>query len=114
MIYGKNIDLVKKLEFKMDKIYESIKDNLKTDLPQFSSGDTVSVGVKVIEGNRYLLHIHILKCIKYFFLNFMSCSNCRSLTANFDEPLSIWNLNGWCSHRSSSEFDPRLSKVVLS
>tara|TARA_B100001964_G_C14126301_1_gene550704 strand:+ start:731 stop:1123 length:393 start_codon:yes stop_codon:yes gene_type:complete len=52
MIYGKNIDLVKKQEFKMDKIYESVKDNLKTDLPQFSSGDTVSVGVKVIEGNR--------------------------------------------------------------
>ena len=36
----------------MDKIYESIKDNLKTDIPKFSSGDTVSVGVKVIEGNR--------------------------------------------------------------
>ena len=36
----------------MDKIYEAIKDNLRNDLPEFSSGDTVSVGVKVVEGNR--------------------------------------------------------------
>ena len=36
----------------MNKIYESIKENLKSDLPEFSSGDKVSVGVKVIEGNR--------------------------------------------------------------
>ena len=36
----------------MDKIYEAVKDNLRSDLPDFSSGDTVSVGVKVIEGSR--------------------------------------------------------------
>ena len=36
----------------MYKVYESIKDNLKTDLPDFKSGDSVRVGVKVIEGNR--------------------------------------------------------------
>ena len=36
----------------MDKIYEAVKDNLRSDLPNFSSGDTVSVGVKVVEGNR--------------------------------------------------------------
>ena len=36
----------------MNKIYESIKNNLKKDLPDFKSGDTVAVGVKVIEGNR--------------------------------------------------------------
>ena len=41
----------------MDKIYESVKDNLKTDIPQFSSGDTVSVGVKVIEGDRSRIQI---------------------------------------------------------
>ena len=36
----------------MNKIYESIKDNLNKDIPDFKSGDTVAVGVKVIEGNR--------------------------------------------------------------
>ena len=36
----------------MDKVLQATQDDLKTDLPQFQSGDTVSVGVKVIEGNR--------------------------------------------------------------
>ena len=36
----------------MDKVLEVTKDDLKIDLPQFQSGDTVSVGVKVIEGSR--------------------------------------------------------------
>ena len=36
----------------MDKVYESIKDELKPELPKFRAGDTVSVGVKVIEGGR--------------------------------------------------------------
>ena len=37
---------------KMNKIYESTKENLSTDLPDFKSGDLVRVGVKVIEGSR--------------------------------------------------------------
>tara|TARA_B100000953_G_C18023742_1_gene421257 strand:+ start:529 stop:873 length:345 start_codon:yes stop_codon:yes gene_type:complete len=41
----------------MNKIYESIKNNLKKDIPDFKSGDTVSVGVKVIEGNRSRIQI---------------------------------------------------------
>ena len=36
----------------MNKIFTSIKDELKTDLPQFRAGDTVSVCVKVIEGGK--------------------------------------------------------------
>jgi large subunit ribosomal protein L19 len=36
----------------MDKVLKATQDDLKTDLPQFQSGDTVSVGVKVIEGTR--------------------------------------------------------------
>ena len=36
----------------MDKIFTSIKDELKTNLPQFRAGDTVSVCVKVIEGGK--------------------------------------------------------------
>jgi len=36
----------------MDKILNATKDELKTDLVDFKSGDTVSVGVKVTEGNR--------------------------------------------------------------
>ena len=36
----------------MDKIYESIKNNLNADIPNFKSGDIIRVGVKVVEGNR--------------------------------------------------------------
>ena len=36
----------------MNKIYESTKQNFKSDLPNFKSGEIVRVGVKVIEGNR--------------------------------------------------------------
>jgi len=36
----------------MNKITNIIKEDLKTDLPKFRSGDSVSVDVKVIEGNR--------------------------------------------------------------
>ena len=41
----------------MDKVYESIKKELKTDLPSFKSGDVVSVGVKVIEGSNTRVQI---------------------------------------------------------
>ena len=36
----------------MDKVYQSITKELNTDLPDFRAGDTISVGVKVIEGGR--------------------------------------------------------------
>jgi large subunit ribosomal protein L19 len=36
----------------MDKVLQATQNDLKKDLPQFQSGDTVSVGVKVIEGTR--------------------------------------------------------------
>ena len=36
----------------MDKVLQATQNDLKTDLPKFQSGDTVSVGVKVIEGTR--------------------------------------------------------------
>ena len=36
----------------MDKIYEAVKDNLRSDIPDFRSGDIISVGVKVVEGSR--------------------------------------------------------------
>tara|TARA_Y100001968_G_C19215940_1_gene647205 strand:- start:378 stop:728 length:351 start_codon:yes stop_codon:yes gene_type:complete len=36
----------------MDKIYKSNKDAMRTDLPDFRSGDTVSVGLRITEGNK--------------------------------------------------------------
>lgn len=36
----------------MDKIAMTTQNDLKEDIPAFKSGDTVSVGVKVVEGNR--------------------------------------------------------------
>ena len=36
----------------MDRVLELTKNDLKTDLPEFKSGDTIEVGVKVIEGTR--------------------------------------------------------------
>ena len=36
----------------MDKIHEATKNYIKSDIPDFNSGDTVAVDVKVIEGNK--------------------------------------------------------------
>ena len=36
----------------MDKILKATKDEYKTELVDFKAGDTVSVGVRVTEGNR--------------------------------------------------------------
>ena len=36
----------------MDKVLELSNKDMKTDIPKFKSGDTVSVGVKVVEGGR--------------------------------------------------------------
>jgi len=36
----------------MNKILNATKDSLKSDLVNFKAGDTISVGVKVTEGNR--------------------------------------------------------------
>ena len=50
-IYIKNIN-PKIVEKKMNKILESTKDLMKNDIPVFKSGDTLAVGVKVIEGEK--------------------------------------------------------------
>ena len=36
----------------MDKIKEATKNYLRTDIPDFDSGDTVGVSVRVREGNK--------------------------------------------------------------
>ena len=36
----------------MNKVLDSIESELNKDIPQFRAGDTVSVGVKVIEGEK--------------------------------------------------------------
>jgi len=36
----------------MDKILKATKNDLKTNIVDFKAGDTISVGVKVTEGNR--------------------------------------------------------------
>ena len=36
----------------MDKVLELSNQSMKTDIPSFKSGDTVSVGVKVVEGGK--------------------------------------------------------------
>ena len=36
----------------MNKILNATKDNLRSDMTDFKPGDTISVGVKVTEGNR--------------------------------------------------------------
>ena len=52
----KSINL-KIVEIKMNKILESIKDDIKQDIPEFKAGDTVSIGVKVIEGEKSRIQI---------------------------------------------------------
>ena len=41
----------------MNKILDSMQDDFKQDIPEFKSGDTVSVGVKVIEGEKSRIQI---------------------------------------------------------
>ena len=36
----------------MNKIIKSIHKDLRTDIPKFKSGDTLNVGVKVVEGDK--------------------------------------------------------------
>jgi len=36
----------------MNKLHEVTKDLLKTDIPDFSPGDTVSLDIRVVEGNK--------------------------------------------------------------
>jgi len=36
----------------MDKLSETTVENIKKDIPEFNSGDTVSVHVKIIEGDK--------------------------------------------------------------
>ena len=36
----------------MNNIISSVNNDLKKDLPSFRSGDTINVGVKVVEGNK--------------------------------------------------------------
>ena len=41
----------------MDKINEINKELIRTDLPDFRSGDTISVGLNVTEGNRTRIQV---------------------------------------------------------
>ena len=36
----------------MSKIIKSIHEDIRTDIPKFKSGDTLNVGVKVVEGEK--------------------------------------------------------------
>ena len=36
----------------MNKLQQAVVDQLRSDLPEFSPGDTVSIGVRVIEGGK--------------------------------------------------------------
>ena len=36
----------------MNKIVNAVSDSLRDDIPRFRSGDTINVGVKVIEGDK--------------------------------------------------------------
>ena len=36
----------------MNKIIDAVSDSLRDDIPSFKSGDTINVGVKVIEGDK--------------------------------------------------------------
>lgn len=41
----------------MNKVHLAVADQLRTDIPQFSSGDTVAVHVKVIEGDKERIQV---------------------------------------------------------
>lgn len=41
----------------MNKLQEAVKDQLRDDLPEFSPGDTLSIGVRVVEGGKERLQV---------------------------------------------------------
>jgi large subunit ribosomal protein L19 len=51
-IFGKNIRTLENRRIVMNKLHAVTKDFLKNDIPEFDSGDTVSVDVLVREGNK--------------------------------------------------------------
>ena len=40
------------MEIKMNKILDSTKDDCNKDIPYFKSGDTIAIGVRVVEGEK--------------------------------------------------------------
>ena len=36
----------------MNKVMNSVSEYIRDDIPSFRSGDTINVGVKVVEGNK--------------------------------------------------------------
>ncbi len=36
----------------MNKLQEAVKEQLKTNIPEFNSGDTIELDVRVVEGNK--------------------------------------------------------------
>ena len=51
-IFGRSIKKLENRNDVMNKLHEITKDYLKNDIPEFDSGDTVSVNVRVREGNK--------------------------------------------------------------
>ena len=41
----------------MNKLQEAVKDQLRDDLPEFYPGDTLSVGIRVVEGGKERLQL---------------------------------------------------------
>ena len=41
----------------MNKLQEAVKDQLRDGLPEFSPGDTLSVGIRVVEGGKERLQL---------------------------------------------------------
>ena len=41
----------------MNKLQEAVKDQLRDDLPEFHPGDTLSVGIRVVEGGKERLQL---------------------------------------------------------
>ena len=51
-IFGRSTEKQENRNKIMNKLHEITKDYLKNDIPEFDSGDTVSVNVRVREGNK--------------------------------------------------------------
>ena len=51
-IFGRSTKKLENRNKVMNKLHEITKDYLKNDIPEFDSGDTVSVNVRVREGNK--------------------------------------------------------------
>ncbi len=85
----------------MDVIHGATASQMRTDIPEFKAGDTVSVHVKVIEGNKERIQVFTGVCIKRHNNGISSTFTVRKIS------------NGIGVERVFPLYSPRIEKIEV-